>query len=736
TLISGGRMRKTILGAVGAMLLIGGCSSEQSTKESSPAPQSVSQVPTSQRSPSVTTKSKPVAEEVFVNNDSSIAVQLEQARQHYLSAGKGEELGDSLRATSQFEHAIQILDDLSYFPGVEANQDFNDLSKAIVQDYERYIRKTGVVDSASSIFALREKLALMSDQMDSSRSTSSSRRIITGTTIPLVANDLVDQQIQFFTTKGRIHMERWLNRSGKYFPMMKRIMKEEGLPEEIVYLAFVESGMQPAARSWAKAVGLWQFMRGTGVMYGLKGNFWYDERRDFEKSTRAAARFLKDLYADFDDWYLVMAAYNSGPGTVYKAMRRSGTNDFWEMRSYLPRETRNYVPSYIAVAMIGLNPEEYGFKNVSEFEPLDYHYVSINDCIDLEALAECAGTDLETLQELNPALLHRSTPPTVKTYELRVPRSTDKDLFHKKYAEIPESKKGYVLTHVVRRGETIRNLSRRYGISQQLLAESNDISTRARLKSGARLMIPVARTSGSVRHAASLASDDSEVRTQSHAGRNGGSARGDGTRIAHKVKKGDTIGQIATLYGVRAADIRNWNNLAYGRVIYAGTTLNIWVAKNDGVAKENAVATIAQQQHSSGSKEKSVAQESTEEAFHYIVKAGDSLNKIALKHGITVAQIERWNKMRSSHITPGKRLLLYPTIAQVGSTQEKSVAEAKAHLKGTSKQIIYVVRKGDTISGIAEAHDVQVAQLRAWNSLKRRSIIYAGQSLVIRKDNF
>ena len=735
-------MREKILGAASVLLfLIGGCSSEQSTKEFSPDSTAAALVPTPvQQAPLYSSQPKPIADENFVSNDSLIALQLEQARQHYLSATRAEENGDSLRAAQQFEQSIQILNDLSYYPEIENNQDFNDLSKTVIEDYEKYIRKTGILESTSSVFALREKLNILSEQLDTATALQQ-KRVISGTTIPLVINGLVEQHIQFFTNRGRVHMEHWLERSGKYFPMMKRIMREEEVPEEIVYLAMVESGLNPAARSWARAVGMWQFMRGTGSLYGLKGNFWYDDRRDVEKATRAAARHLKDLYEDFEDWYLVMAAYNSGPGNVYRAMRRSGSNDFWEMRRHLPRETRSYVPSYIAVAIIGMNPQEYGF-DIKPADSLEYEYVTVDDCVDLEVLADCAGTDVETLHELNPGLIHRCTPPTSGGFQLRVPKSTDKEIFKNKYAALPESKKMYWLTHVVRRGETIQGVARRYGVSQQVLADANGVTTRSRLKRGSRLMIPIAKTSGNynARIASTLPSpDDKEqpaARTQSRVVRASTPVSGDRTKLTYKVKRGDTIGHIAEWYGVRATDIRNWNNLPFGRKIVVGRTLNLWVSKNEASALSRiGNMTFAQKTALVRKFEKRPTQESVADvSIPYLVKSGDSLDKIAQEHGVTVRQIQRWNNLRSSRITPGNKLVLYPSVRKVESAQAKTVADAKAKSQGKAKHIIYVVRKGDTISQIAQAHDVHESQLRAWNSLKRKNRIYAGQELIIRKD--
>lgn len=735
-------MRKTVLVLTSfAFLLLAGCSTDESTRNLSSDTNSAdtSSPPITEQLPELV-ELQGIPENLLISNDSLTAVQLERARQHYLSAMRAEETGDSGRASRQFERAIEILDELSYYPEIESNQDFTDLSKTIVEDYEKFLSKSGVVDSTLSVFALREKLNLLSDQLDTT--SVQPERIIVGTSVPLVVNNLVQKHIQFFTNRGRHHMERWLERSGKYFPMIHKIFREEGVPEEMAYLAMIESGLNPVARSWAKALGMWQFIKGTGVRYGLAGNFWYDDRRDFEKATRAAAQHLRDLYADFDDWYLVMSAYNAGAGRVYRAMRRSGSKDFWEMRRFLPRETRSYVPSYIAVSVIAMNHKEYGF-DVTPADPLDYDYVTVDDCVDLEVLAECAGIEFETLRELNPMLIHRSTPPTVKGFQLRVPRSVDKELFQQNYASLPESKKMSWVTHRVKKGETIQSVARHYGVSHQVLAESNGLKARSRLKVGGSVMIPVSRERTDIASnlPSSMMYDPVEpkavVRNQSRTVRSAPAAPeipADKTRLTYRVKSGDTIGHIAEWYGVRATDIRTWNNLPYNRSIQIGQRLAIWVDKSDAAKLASLDAMTPNQKKPQPKKSVTTAESAADASGVYVVKSGDSLDKIAREHGVTVQQIQRWNSLRSSRIMPGDELVVYPVVKEVESARAKSLADARATSAGKSKHIIYVVRKGDTVWQIAQQYDVQESQIREWNSLNRSGRIYAGQELIIKKE--
>ncbi len=642
--------------------------------------------------------------------DPIVAQSLESARRHYLSALRAENEGDSIRCAIEFEYAINILNELSYYPSIEKNQDFNDLSNSIIEDYELYIANIDSLGDKTSIFALREKLNQLLEGADLPEQYTT-REVIPGLTVPLVINGFVQIYIDYFTGRGKHHMERWVKRSGKYFPMMKRIFREENVPEELIYLSMIESGLNPVARSWAKAVGIWQFIKGTGKLYGLEGNWWYDDRRNVEKATRAAAQHLRDLYNDFGDWHLAIAAYNSGAGRVRSAMRRSGTDVFWFLRKFLPLETRNYVPQYIAAAVIAMNPEKFGIFVEREPE-LIYDVVTIDQCVDLRVLAECASTDVEVLQELNPELLQLCTPPGYKGFELKIPKGS-LDTFNEKFAQLPEEKKRDWAVHQVKKGETLSKIAKKYGISSYVLAEANNISVKKKLSSGQSLLIPV-----SSKLSLLASQDDTPAKKQKSVKRKV-DARGK-TKITYKVKSGDTLSELAERFDVRISDLRNWNDIPYGRQLKADATIEIFV---DSDKTEKFAAADSQKKITKRNK-------NLKKAYwtNHVVRRGESLFTIAKKYGVTSQDIKNWNGIRSNKIIPGQELEIYLV------SENPVIAESKSKTSGQTtkgKRVLeHQVKSGDSLYQIAALYNVSVNQIKTWNNIRGNKII-VGQVIII-----
>ena len=307
--------------------------------------------------------------------------------------------------------------------------------------------------------------------------------------IPVVENDRVRYFVDYFRGKKRGFFEVALARSGKYIPMMASILRQEGLPEDLVYLSLIESGFSLHALSRAKALGPWQFIKTTGLRYGLKINSWLDERKDPVKATRAAAAYLKDLHLQFGEWFLAAAAYNAGERKVEKAVQRYRTDDFWNLsqKTYLKSETRNYVPKFIAAAMIASTPEKYGFGEIAYEPPMEYDEVMIERPLRLDTAAKLANTTVKAIKELNPALLRNMTPPGEKEFMLRLPSGSG-ETFAQAYRGSPDRAPPNVITHKVKKGETLLAIAKRYGQRVTQLMELNGLRNR-QVRAGQDLII-------------------------------------------------------------------------------------------------------------------------------------------------------------------------------------------------------------------------------------------------------
>lgn len=385
--------------------------------------------------------------------------------------------------------------------------------------------------------------------------------------IPLALNDKVEYFISFFQTKGRSTYARWLSRSARYLPMMKQILRKEGLPDELVYVAMIESGFQLHARSWANAVGPWQFMSATGRRYSLRIDQWVDERKDPVKATMAAAMYLKDLYGMFkNDWYLAAAGYNAGENKIFRAIDKYDTSDFWEISKgdYLKRETKEYVPKLLAAAIIAKDPVRYGFAEVVSVPIVEYDTVTLSSRTDLELAARLAGTTYQSIKELNPALRHWCTPPNYPDYELKIPKGT-KDRFEQQYSAIPEeqrfSEKKLYSRYTASRKDSLKQVARRFGSTSGELAELNGLGKRDRI-AGRTLIVPAKKSVNFIEE-----------------GRRKPKSTPDTTIHYYTVRKGDTLYALARRFKVSTRLLTVWNNLKSSAMLKPGKRLVIAKAK-------------------------------------------------------------------------------------------------------------------------------------------------------------
>lgn len=452
--------------------------------------------------------------------------------------------------------------------------------------------------------------------------------------LPVVYNERVQRWIDYFRGENWARFSVYLTRSGRFVPMMREMLKDEGLPQDLVYLAMIESGFSTHAYSRAHAVGPWQFIRSTGRIYDLAINSWVDERRDPEKSTRAAIRYLKKLYGDFGDWYLALAAYNAGEGRVFRAVRQSGSRDFWQIaaprRHYLRPETKEYVPKFLAALIIAKNPERFGFGHVRYEEPLAFETVRVRGPLGLDVAGDLAGGQVHEVRRLNPELTLGMTPHG--SYTLKIPPGT-KQAFQLALVQLPPEEKVRLVYHTVRRGDAIWKIARRYGVGRDDLLAANNLTLRkARyLKVGQSLVVPKQGRSPAA------------------------SARAQPDLLAYNDQA--STPKQKRLDGVEYMIRKDFKENGAEAEVRQAAQRETPVVDLEGF-KQADLPKVEERDLEESIQPPGPQPEAEAKKIEYVVKRGDNLWRIARKHGVKVSDLKDWNNLSTNQIRPGKSLLI------------------------------------------------------------------------------
>ena len=587
----------------------------------------------------------------------SDAVRTQQLRALVEAAEQALEADDEETATARSDEAEVLTADWS--PELLGRPEIQGLLQRL-KDAQEQLTQEGPPEAEPGLKVPEEVVSISGDELRSELERV--REAERGATydFPIDLNDKVLTWVSLFSTTKRGFMENALGRASQYLPMIRQIFSEEGVPSDLAYLAVIESGFRNEAKSRAKAVGMWQFIRSTGRIYGLNGNAWVEERQDPMKATRAAARYLKRLYELSGDWYLAASSYNAGPLTLDRAIQNLGTRNFWDLcRSrWLRTETKNYVPELCAAILVGRNPERYGL-HIVPLVPYAYETVTVSSMTSLSVLARCAGTEATTLKILNPELLRGSTPPGI--YQLRVPPGKAMDCL-RQLARMPAGKRLDFRTYTVQKGDTLTKVARRFKLSPEDLLAANDL-TMKQFRPGKRLLVPPPPTLALEERG--LASRTEPVKVL-----------GDRPLPPLPPAPRELDLPVASPVNVKAVPLGN-----------------------DALPPQPAPVVQAKPVPS-------VPLSSTIPAppvSILLAKQGDTLAKLARIHHVSLGELLRLNPEAAKALHPGDEVRLPHS-----EGRPKPAASAKAHR----------VLKGETLVSIARHYGVEPAELRGWNHLK------------------
>jgi membrane-bound lytic murein transglycosylase D len=456
---------------------------------------------------------------------------------------------------------------------------------------------------------------------------------------PVVLNNKVKMYLDLFQTKQRNHFSHWLARSTIYRSMMEKELEDGGLPKDLVYLAMIESGYDPLACSSAKAVGLWQFMQATGKQYDLQVDKYVDERRDPLKSTRAAVTYLADLYKEFADWHLAVAAYNGGPGTIRNGLKKHNVDNFWDLaaKEHLHLETKRYVPKLIAALLIAKNPEKFGFTDVTYAQPVRYDTLTVGPGMSIDAIALISDSTTKEIQQLNQELRLGKTPLNKEHYTVKIPYETAA-VASKNLSRLHSIVSTDYKTHKVKKGDTLTNISRSYDVNKTTLLKVNDLRSN-KLVSGRNLRIPYS----TVRYQL-LPEGSSKAQKASRE-----------NLVLHRIKPGDTLSKIAKLYNIPPKMLVHWNGLKDVHSIRAGQQIALYIDRSNSMKSGKIAPSIA----SLKADKKKLSNTKADNPYEwYNVQNGDSLWAISRKFSASTADIKKWNNLKSNRIQPGSQLKL------------------------------------------------------------------------------